>query len=120
MKICIIVVVTRRMGATRKDAKSGESWVVKVKSKWLWFVNNHDFLETGREDTHQPVSLAGKRIYKTIESWGGDGANWPLFMLSAVYWVGRVVHNRSGLIMGSSESHHEIIEPTLSDPSDNT
>jgi hypothetical protein len=57
-------------GATRKDAKSGESWVVKIKSKWLCFVNNHGFRETEREETHQPVSLAGKRNYKTIESWG--------------------------------------------------
>jgi hypothetical protein len=98
-------------GATRKDAKSGESWVVKIKSKWLCFVNNHDFRETEREETHQPVSLAGNRNYKTIESWGGDGANWPPFMLSAVNWVGRVIHNRFGLIMGSSKGHHDTIKP---------
>jgi hypothetical protein len=59
-------------GATRKDAKSGESWVVKIKSKWLFFVNNHGFRETEREETHQPVSLAGKRNYKTIESYGEE------------------------------------------------
>jgi hypothetical protein len=58
--------------ATRKDAKSGESWVVKIKSKWLCFVNNHDFRGTEREETHQPVSLAGKRNYKTIESCGEE------------------------------------------------
>jgi hypothetical protein len=51
----------KKNGATRKDAKSGESWVVKIKSKWLCFVNNHDLRETEREETHQPVSLAGKR-----------------------------------------------------------
>jgi hypothetical protein len=56
-------------GATRKDAKSGESWVVKINSKWLCFVNSHDLRETEREETHQPVSLAGKRNYKTIERW---------------------------------------------------
>ena len=50
-------------GATGKDAKSGESWVVKIKSKWLCFVNNHDFRETEREETHQPVSRAGNRNY---------------------------------------------------------
>jgi hypothetical protein len=105
----------KKNGATRKDAKSGESWVVKVKSKWLCFVNNHGF-QRPREETHQPVSLAGKQRYKTIESWGRDGANWPPFMLSAVYWVGRVVHNRFGLIMGSSKDHHDIIEPRRRDP----
>lgn len=36
--------------ATRKGAKSGESWVVKIKSKWLCFVNNHAF-ERPREKT---------------------------------------------------------------------
>ena len=91
-------------GAARVDAKSGESWVVKIKSKWLCFVNNHGFRETERNEAHQPVSLAEKQKYKTIESWGRDGANWPPFMLSAVYRVGRVdrvdrvVHNRFGLI----------------------
>ena len=50
-------------GATGKDAKSGESWVVKIKSKWLCFVNNHDFRKTEREETHQPVSRAGNRNY---------------------------------------------------------
>ena len=56
-----------------------------------------------REETHQPVSLGGKQNYKMIESWGGgDGTDWPSFMLNAVYWVIRVVHNKFGLIMGSS------------------
>jgi hypothetical protein len=57
-------------GTTRKDAKSGESWVVKIKSKWLCFVNNHDFGETEREETHQPVSLAGKRIIRQSKAGG--------------------------------------------------
>jgi tRNA U34 2-thiouridine synthase MnmA/TrmU len=61
----------KKSGATRKDAKNGDNWVVKIKSKWLCFVNNHDFRETEREETHQPVSLVGKRSNKTIESWGG-------------------------------------------------
>jgi hypothetical protein len=77
----------KKSGATRKDAKNGDNWVVKIKSKWLCFVNNHDFRETEREETHQPVSLVGKRSNKTIESWGGDITNWPPYMLSAVYWV---------------------------------
>ena len=38
---------------------SGEGKVVKIKSKRLCFVSNHDFRETKREDTHQPVSLVG-------------------------------------------------------------
>ncbi len=42
MIIRIIVVLIRRVGVIRKAAMSGESLVVKIISKWLYFVSNHD------------------------------------------------------------------------------